>query len=103
MSPREVGGDGFQKPKFPRASGGDPKLIGACAMVPDDITAEDTANATIKVNALRRSISDPRLRGVGEKQLLAVDLVVGDRSLAFGSDQPVDEGLAIGLLDMGVL
>src|SRR5258708_2355312 len=32
--------------------------------------------------------------GVGEEQLLAVDLVVGDRLLALGRDEPVDEGLA---------
>src|SRR5438552_586527 len=30
---------------------------------------------------------------VGEEELLAVDLVVGDRLLAVGRDQPVDQGL----------
>src|SRR5262245_20884814 len=38
--------------------------------------------------------SRPRHGGVGEEQLLAVDLVVGDRLLPFGRHQPVDEGLA---------
>src|SRR5690349_3212343 len=40
---------------------------------------------------------------VGEKQLLPLDLVVGDRLLAFGRDQPIDECLAELLLDVLVL
>src|ERR1700676_4739978 len=35
-----------------------------------------------------------RLLRVGKEQLLAIDLVAGDRGLAFRRDQPVDEGLA---------
>src|SRR5690348_15769441 len=36
----------------------------------------------------------PLLFGIGEEQLLAADLVRGDRRLAIRRDQPVDEGLA---------
>ena len=42
-------------------------------------------------------------RGVREEQLLAVDLVVGDRLLAFRRNQPVDEGLAELLLHVRML
>src|SRR5262245_32032751 len=41
--------------------------------------------------------------GVREEQLLAVDLIVGDRLLTLRRDQPVDEGLAEVLLHMRVL
>src|SRR3954469_21762521 len=41
--------------------------------------------------------------GVREEELLAVDLVVGDRLLALGGDQPVDESLAHLLLDVRML
>src|SRR5262245_19497558 len=48
--------------------------------------------------AARRITSRPRRRGVREEQLVAVDLVIGDRLLAFRRDQPIDEGLAERLL-----
>src|SRR5262249_56699899 len=50
--------------------------------------------------ARTRDTSRPRRVGVGEEQLLTLDLVVGDRLLAFVRDEPVDEGLAQLLLDV---
>src|SRR5262249_36074631 len=47
--------------------------------------------------------SCPRRVGVGEEQLLAVDLVGGNRFLAFVGNEPVDEGLAQILLDVRML
>src|SRR5207248_3180410 len=45
-----------------------------------------------------RTSSGARYVRVGKEQLLAVDLVTGDRSLAFRRDQPIDELLTqIGL------
>ncbi len=41
--------------------------------------------------------------GVGEEQLLAADLVVGDRLLPVARDQPVDEGLPLRDLHIGML
>src|SRR5215467_1719076 len=52
---------------------------------------------------LKSAISRPRHIGIGEEQLLPVDLVVRDRLLAFGRDEPVDEGLAERLLDVRML
>ena len=58
-------------------------------------------------SSLRRSretaSSRPRHGGVREEQLIAVDLVVGDRLLAFRRDQPVDKLLAEILLHVRVL
>jgi len=47
--------------------------------------------------------SGARIPGIGVEQLLAVDLVIGDRLLAFGRNQPVDELLAEFLLYTGML
>src|SRR5262249_55180504 len=47
--------------------------------------------------------SCPRCIGIGEKQLLPVDLVIRDRLLPFGRNEPVDEGLAEVLLYIGML
>src|SRR5258708_36811726 len=44
-----------------------------------------------------------RIVGIGIEQLLAVDLVIGDRLLSLRRNQPVDEGLAELLFDMRVL
>src|SRR5215472_8856118 len=47
--------------------------------------------------------SRPRRIGVGEEQFLPVDLVVRDRLLTLGRDEPVDEGLAERLLHVRML
>src|SRR5690348_1670590 len=47
--------------------------------------------------------SRPRRIGIGEEQFLPVDLVVRDRLLALGREQPVDEGLAERLLYVRML
>src|SRR5262245_44216389 len=52
---------------------------------------------------LRSAISRPRRIGIVEEQFLPVDLVIRDRLLAFGRDEPVDEGLAERLLDVRML
>src|SRR6266436_481967 len=44
-----------------------------------------------------------RIVGIGIEQLLAVDLVIGDRLLSLRRNQPVDEGLGELLFDMRVL
>ena len=41
--------------------------------------------------------------GVGEEELLAIDLVVGDRGLSLRTREPVDEGLPIFGFHIGVL
>src|SRR5262249_54153617 len=43
---------------------------------------------------LGAAISRPRHIGIGEEQLLPVDLVIRNRLLALGRDEPVDEGLS---------
>src|SRR5262249_8793451 len=45
----------------------------------------------------------PRLVGVWEEQLLSLDLIVCDRLVTLGRDEPVDEGLAEFFLDVGML
>src|SRR5215472_5870524 len=47
--------------------------------------------------------SRPRRIGIGEEQFLPVDLVIRDRLLTLGRDEPVDEGLAESLLDVRML
>src|SRR5215475_11627926 len=52
---------------------------------------------------LEAAASRPRYIGIGEEQFLPVDLVIRDRLLALGRDEPVDEGLAERLLYMRML
>src|SRR5262245_13567602 len=52
---------------------------------------------------LKSAISRPQRIGVGEEQFLPVDLVIRDRLLALGRDEPVDEGLAERLLYVWML
>src|SRR5262245_42074499 len=52
---------------------------------------------------LKSAISRPRHIGIGEEQFLPVDLVIRDRLLALGRDEPVDEGLAERLLYVRML
>src|SRR5262249_56057638 len=52
---------------------------------------------------LKWGISRPQRIGVGEEQFLPVDLVIRDRLLALGRDEPVDEGLAERLLYVWML
>ena len=47
-----------------------------------------------------RLYSTSLLVGVGKEKLLAIDLVTGDRRLAFPGNQPIDESLAGFLLHM---
>src|SRR5262245_30553241 len=47
--------------------------------------------------------SRPGHTGIGEEQFLSVDLVIRDRLLALGRDEPVDEGLAERLLYVRML
>src|SRR5262249_48486356 len=52
---------------------------------------------------LKSAISRPRHIGIGEEQFLPVDLVIRDRLLALGRDEPADEGLAERLLYVRML
>src|SRR6266704_6366617 len=52
---------------------------------------------------LVEAASRPRRIGIGEEQFLPVDLVIRDRLLALGRDEPVDEGLAERLLYVRML
>src|SRR6266446_3081391 len=50
----------------------------------------------------RRGCSSPLLLRVGKEQLLAIDLVAGDRGLAFRRNKPIDETLAEFFLHGGI-
>src|SRR5260370_4398638 len=50
----------------------------------------------------RRGYSSPLLLRVGKEQLLAIDLVTGDRGLPLRRNQPIHEGLAKFLLHGGI-
>src|SRR5215468_10188738 len=73
--------------------------VSACAGA--DIMRAISATAWRSHMDTRRSRA--RLGRIGEEELLSVDLVVGDRLLAFRGHQPVDEGLAEVLFHMRML
>src|SRR5262245_23488066 len=81
------------------------RLPAACSSTGSACTGVDISATTAKerTRSVRTKNSRARLRCIGEEQLLPVDLVIGDRLLAFRRDQPVDERLAEILLHVRVL
>src|SRR5512142_955167 len=79
------------------------RLPAACSRTGSAASAMAGSIDRARARRTRRMPSCPRHIGVREEQLLAVDLVVLDHLLAGGRDQPVDEGLAELLLDVGML
>src|SRR5262249_1841535 len=69
------------------------RLPAAWSKTGSDATAGTAIVAAARVTARRASIP-PRRIGIGEEQFPPVDLVIRDRLLALGRDEPVDECLA---------
>src|SRR5215467_4260543 len=78
------------------------RLPAAWSKTGSDASAGTAIVVTARMTATRQA-SCPRCIGIGEKQLLPVDLVIRDRLLPFGRNEPVDEGLAEVLLHIGML
>src|SRR5713226_7440427 len=99
-------------PTWSARNGGRERATGfvAAAVAMGDLpggSKRSVGSVACRIDRRKRDAGSEPLRarhvGVGEEELLPVDLIVGDRLLAGGRDQPVDEGLAELLLHVRVL